>query len=166
EASGTGNMKFMMNGALTLGTYDGANLEILSEVGEENSFMFGPKLKDFPETKAYYNAHWQYKNITGLKRAVDILVDGTITDGNTGMFKALHDSLLRGTSQEMSDPYYVMGDFKDYREARKLAHNSYLKPIDWAQMCWRNICRSGHFSSDRTISDYAEDIWQITENKL
>ncbi|NLC25206.1 MAG: glycogen/starch/alpha-glucan phosphorylase, partial [Fastidiosipila sp.] len=133
EASGTGNMKFMMNGALTLGTYDGANLEILTEVGEENSFMFGPKLKDFPETKAYYNAHWQYKNIPGLKRAVDILVDGTITDGNTGMFKALHDGLLRGTSQEMSDPYYVMGDFKDYREARKLAHNSYLKPIDWAQ---------------------------------
>lgn len=166
EASGTGNMKFMMNGALTLGTYDGANLEILSEVGEENSFMFGPKLKDFPDTKAYYNAHWQYKNIPGLKRAVDILVDGTITDGNTGMFKAIHDSLLRGTSTEMSDPYYVMGDFASYRDARKLAHDSYRESIDWAQMCWRNICRSGHFSSDRAISDYAKDIWQITENKL
>ncbi|MDD4541331.1 MAG: glycogen/starch/alpha-glucan phosphorylase [Eubacteriales bacterium] len=166
EASGTGNMKFMMNGALTLGTYDGANLEILSEVGEENSFMFGTKLEDFPETKAYYNAHWQYKNIPGLKRAVDILVDGTITDSNTGMFKAIHDSLLRGTSSEMSDPYYVLGDFDDFRNARQLAHESYNNSIRWAQMCWINICRSGRFSSDRTISDYSQDIWKITENKL
>lgn len=166
EASGTGNMKFMMNGALTLGTYDGANLEILSEVGEENSFMFGPKLKDFPDTKAYYNVQWQYENIPGLKRAVDILVDGTITDGNTGMFKVIHDSLLRGTSSEMADPYYVLGDFEAYRDARKLAHDNYRDSIEWAQMCWRNICRSGHFSSDRTISDYARDIWRITENKI
>ncbi|NLC89696.1 MAG: glycogen/starch/alpha-glucan phosphorylase, partial [Clostridiaceae bacterium] len=166
EASGTGNMKFMMNGALTLGTYDGANLEILSQVGEENSFMFGPKLKDFPATKAYYNAHWQYENIAGLKRAVDILVDGSITDGNTGMFKAIYDSMLRGTSSEVADPYYVLGDFDDYRKARQLAHNSYRDSIQWAQMCWINICRSGPFSSDRTISDYARDIWQITENKL
>ena len=166
EASGTGNMKFMMNGALTLGTYDGANLEILSQVGEENSFMFGPKLKDFPDTKAYYNAHWQYENIAGLKRAVDILVDGSITDGNTGMFKSIYDSMLRGTSSEVADPYYVLGDFEDYRKARKLAHNSYRDSIKWAQMCWINICRSGPFSSDRTISDYARDIWKITDNKL
>lgn len=162
EASGTGNMKFMMNGALTLGTYDGANLEIVDEVGEENAFMFGPKLADFPATKAYYNAHWQYEHIDGLKKAVDILVDGTITDGNTGMFRSIYDGLLRGTSFEKADPFYVLGDFEAYRAARRAAHKAYRKSIDWAQKCWVNICLSGRFSSDRTIRDYAEDIWQIT----
>jgi starch phosphorylase len=166
EASGTGNMKFMMNGALTVGTYDGANIEILEQVGENNIFMFGPRLKDFPDTKKFYTSHWQYENIEGLKRAVDTLVDGTMSDGNTGMFRALYDRLLQGSSYEKADPYYVLGDFKDYREARRCAHEAYRHQIDWARLCWNNICSSGYFSSDRTIGDYAEEIWQVSPRPL
>ncbi len=166
EASGTGNMKFMMNGAMTVGTYDGANIEILEQVGENNIFMFGPRLKDFPDTKKFYTSHWQYENIEGLKRAVDTLVDGTMSDGNTGMFRALYDRLLQGSSYEKADPYYVLGDFKDYREARRCAHEAYRHQIDWARLCWNNICSSGYFSSDRTIGDYAEEIWQVSPRPL
>ncbi len=161
EASGTGNMKFMMNGALTVGTYDGANIEILEQVGEDNIFMFGPRLKDFPDTKKFYTSCWQYENVEGLKRVVDTLIDGTFSDGNTGMFRALHNRLLQGSSWEKADPYYVLGDFCDYREARSCAFDAYRNQIDWARMCWNNICTSGHFSSDRTIRDYAEDIWKV-----
>ncbi|MGI6617246.1 MAG: glycogen/starch/alpha-glucan phosphorylase [Saccharofermentanales bacterium] len=166
EASGTGNMKFMMNGALTIGTYDGANLEIVERVGEENAFMFGPKLEDFPETKKFYTSYWQYENIEGLKRAVDLLVDGTLSDGKTGMFKALHMKLLKGSSYEKADPFYVLGDFDAYRNTRNYAYKSYRDAIGWARKCWVNICMSGYFSSDRTVSDYASDIWHITPNKL
>ena len=166
EASGTGNMKFMMNGALTVGTYDGANIEILEQVGENNIFMFGPRLKDFPDTKKFYASYWQYENIEGLKRAVDTLVDGTLSDGKTGMFRALYDSLLQGSSCEKADPYYVLGDFDEFRQARSAASQAYRNQIDWAAMCWHNICSSGHFSSDRTISDYAGDIWQVDAKVL
>lgn len=166
EASGTGNMKFMMNGALTVGTYDGANIEILEQVGDDNAFMFGPRLKDFPETKEFYTSYWQYENISGLKRAVDTLIDGSMSDGNTGMFRALYDRLLQGSSHEKADPYYVLGDFSEYREARQKAFEAYRHQIDWAKMCWNNICASGHFSSDRTIRDYASDIWKVDAKKL
>jgi starch phosphorylase len=166
EASGTGNMKFMMNGALTVGTYDGANIEILQQVGEDNAFMFGPRLKDFPATKKFYTSHWQYENIEGLKRVVDTLVSGAISDGNTGMFRALYNRLLQGSSYEKADPYYVLGDFDDYRETRNRAYAAYRNQINWAKMCWNNICASGHFSSDRTIRDYAEDIWKVERKSL
>ena len=166
EASGTGNMKFMMNGALTVGTYDGANIEILQQVGEDNAFMFGPRLKDFPATKKFYASHWQYENIEGLKRVVDTLVCGAISDGNTGMFRALYNRLLQGSSYEKADPYYVLGDFDDYRETRNRAYAAYRNQINWAKMCWNNICASGHFSSDRTIRDYAEDIWKVERKSI
>ncbi|HHT44351.1 MAG TPA: glycogen/starch/alpha-glucan phosphorylase [Fastidiosipila sp.] len=161
EASGTGNMKFMMNGALTLGTYDGANIEILEEVGEENSFMFGPKIEEFPATQNYYHSQWQYQNIPGLKRAVDALVDGTLADHNTNMFQDIYNGLMTGSSWEKADPFYVLGDFEAFRKRRKEAHAAYRNPIEWAKMCWVNICRSGRFSSDRTIHEYAKDIWKI-----
>ena len=161
EASGTGNMKFMMNGALTFGTYDGANLEICDAVGEENSFMFGTKLADFPATKAYYNSTWQYNNIVGLKCVVDSLINGTFNDRNTGMFQDLHKSLLHGTSWQPGDPFYVLGDFQDCRARRQDAHKKYKDRGAWLQMCWTNICRSGRFSSDRTIRQYAEEIWNV-----
>lgn len=166
EASGTGNMKFMMNGALTLGTYDGANIEILEEVGEENSFMFGPKIEEFPATQNYYNSQWQYQNIEGLKRAVDALVDGTLADHNTNMFQDIYNGLMTGSSWEKADPFYVLGDFEAYRERRKDAHQAYKNPIEWAKMCWINICRSGRFSSDRTIDEYASDIWRVKATSI
>lgn len=166
EASGTGNMKFMMNGGLTLGTYDGANIEILEAVGEANSFMFGPRIEAFPATQSFYHSQWQYQNIPGLKRAVDTLVDGTLSDNNTNMFQDLYNGLVLGTSWEKADPFYVLGDFEAYRSRRKEAHDAYKQPIEWAKMCWINICRSGRFSSDRTIAEYAEDIWRITPQPL
>lgn len=166
EASGTGNMKFMMNGALTVGTYDGANIEILEQVGEDNIYMFGPRLKDFPETKKFYTSYWQYEHVEGLKRAVDTLIDGSMSDGNTGMFRALYDRLLKGSSQEKADPYYVLGDFDDFRTARNRAHQDYRSQIEWARKCWINICTSGYFSSDRTIRDYADHIWKVAPEAL
>lgn len=161
EASGTGNMKFMMNGALTLGTYDGANIEIVEYAGEENNFMFGSNLKDFPATLDFYNSQWQYENIQGLKRVVDSLIDGTFNDNDTGMFRDLYNSLLYGSNWEKADIYYVLGDFTDYRRRRQDAFEAYRDEAAWAKMCWQNICNSGQFSSDRTIDQYAEEIWKV-----
>lgn len=162
EASGTGNMKFMMNGALTLGTWDGANLEICDAVGEENAFMFGSRIKDFPATLDYYNSRWQYENIPGLKRVVDSLIDGTLNDNGTGMFQDLYRMLLTGSSYEKADIYYILGDFDEYRKRRLDVFEAYEDREKWAAMCWNNICSSGHFSSDRTISEYAGEIWKVS----
>lgn len=166
EASGTGNMKFMLNGAITLGTKDGANIEILEQVGEENCFMFGPDPADFPATLDFYNSRWQYENIPGLKRAIDALVDGTLDDAGTGMFRDIYNGLLQGSSWSKADVFYVLGDFADYRKRREDIHEAYTKREEWLTMSWVNICKSGKFSSDRTISEYAKDIWQIKARKI
>ncbi|NLW11075.1 MAG: glycogen/starch/alpha-glucan phosphorylase [Clostridiaceae bacterium] len=166
EASGTGNMKFMMNGALTLGTCDGANVEIADTVGTENCYVFGCKVEDFPATKGYYNPRWQYENIPGLKRCVDTLVDGTLDDGHTGMFQDIFDSLLNGSSWQPADPYYVLGDFEDYRSTRRSMQQDYLDQLEWARKCWTNITLSGRFSSDRTIKEYTKEIWQVKPCKI
>ncbi|MGI6077753.1 MAG: glycogen/starch/alpha-glucan phosphorylase [Fastidiosipilaceae bacterium] len=161
EASGTGNMKFMMNGALTLGTLDGANVEIVESVGEENAYIFGVRVEDLADTKAYYNPTWQYNNIPGLRRAVDALTDGTLNDNNTGIFHDLKNSLLSGSSWQPADVYYVLGDFDDYRKTRDHMAKEYKDQDEWVRRCWINIVRSGRFSSDRTIEDYATEIWKI-----
>ncbi len=166
EASGTGNMKFMMNGALTLGTHDGANIEIVQYAGEENNFMFGSSIEDFPATLDYYHSQWQYENIPGLKRIVDSLIDGTFDDQGTGMFRELYNSLLQGSNWEKADVFYVLGDFDEYRKCRAKAHQAYLDQEKWAEMCWHNICNSGQFSSDRTIQQYAEEIWQVKSEPI
>ena len=154
-------MKFMMNGAVTLGTMDGANVEIAKAVGEENIQIFGVRIEDMEATRAYYNPKWQYQNIPGLKRVMDALVDGTLGDGGTGMFQDLFQSLLYGSNWQPADPYYVLGDFKDYVIARDLLVGSFRDRQAWARKCWINIVRSGMFSSDRTIQEYAKDIWRI-----
>lgn len=161
EASGTSNMKFMMNGAITLGTLDGANLEICATVGEDNCFIFGPHAEDFPATIDYYNSHWQYEHIPGLKRVVDALVDGTLPDQGSGMFQALYQSLITGTNWAKGDPYYVLGDFEAFLNRRQDIQKAYLDRTAWNKMCWINICRSATFSSDRTIYQYATDIWKV-----
>lgn len=161
EASGTGNMKFMMNGALTLGTLDGANVEIVEEVGYENAYIFGARIENMDSTMSYYNPRWQYENVPGLKRVVDSLVDGTFRDGGTGMFQDIYNSLLQGTDWQKPDVYYVLGDFADYRKVRDKMAKDYLDKESWARKCWTNIVRSSRFSSDRTINDYATEVWKI-----
>ena len=166
EASGTGNMKFMMNGAVTLGTLDGANVEIAKIVGEENIHIFGVRVEDMEATRAYYNPKWHYQNIPGLKRVLDALVDGTLLDGGTGMFQDLFSSLLGGSNWQPADPYFILGDFKDYVNARNQMIESYKDRRNWAKKCWINIVRSGIFSSDRTIREYAQGIWHIERNPV
>ena len=162
EASGTSNMKFMMNGALTLGTLDGANVEIADAVGEDNAYIFGAKVEELPELKAHYNPYALYETVPGLKRVLDALVDGTLGDDHSGAFHDLRGSLLDGNGWETPDVYYVLGDFAAYRETRDaMANDYYADRLHWARMCWINICESGRFSSDRTISDYANEVWKI-----
>ncbi|HAL74711.1 MAG TPA: glycogen phosphorylase [Clostridiales bacterium] len=166
EASGTGNMKFMINGALTVGTCDGANVEILDAVGHDNFYMFSCKIEDFPATKAYYNPQWQYHNIPGLRRCIDTLFNGTFNDGGSSMFQDIYNGLLYGSNWQPADPYYVLGDFDEYRMLRYRMMKDYRNELEWARRCWLNITSSGIFSSDRTIADYARDIWRIEPAEL
>lgn len=161
EASGTGNMKFMMNGAPTLGTWDGANVEIVEAAGEENNFIFGVRPEDFEATLAYYNSQWQYENVPGLKAVVDSLINGQFSDGNTGMFQDLYNALLSGSNWQKADIYYALGDFQDFYNKRLEAHAAYRDELGYAAKCWANIANSSRFSSDRTIADYAREIWKI-----
>lgn len=161
EASGTSNMKFMMNGALTLGTLDGANVEIVDSVGYDNAYIFGATEEELPELRTTYRPRDLYETVPGLKRVLDAFVDGTLSDGGSGDFHDLQLSLLEGTSWEPADIYYLLGDFAAYRETRDRMAEDYRDQVEWARMCWINICESGRFSSDRTIRDYAEQVWKI-----
>ncbi|WJZ03074.1 glycogen/starch/alpha-glucan phosphorylase [Corynebacterium freiburgense] len=168
EASGTSNMKFMMNGALTLGTLDGANVEIVDSVGYDNAYIFGAKVEELQELRAQYNPQAHYETVPGLKRALDALVDPNIlNDNHSGMFHDLRSSLLDGCGWETPDLYYVLGDFDSYREAcDRMAADYYADRLHWARMCWINICESGRFSSDRTIADYAREVWKLEHTKI
>lgn len=167
EASGTGNMKFMMNGALTLGTMDGANVEIHDSVGDDNAYIFGAREEELPDLRASYNPWQVYETVPGLKRAIDALVDGTLNDNGTGLFHDLRSSLLDGGGYETPDVYYVLGDFADFRETRdRMAADYVADRRHWARMCWVNICESGRFSSDRTINDYATEVWKLERTPI
>lgn len=166
EASGTSNMKFMMNGALTLGTLDGANVEIVDAVGDDNAYIFGAKEEELPELRMGYNPRSAYETVPGLKRVIDSLVDGTFDDGGSGMFHDLQYSLLDSNGYEPADVYYVLGDFADYRETCDRMAEDYRDELAWAKKCFLNIIRSGRFSSDRTIRDYANEVWKLEETKI
>lgn len=166
EASGTSNMKFMMNGALCLGTLDGANVEIVDSVGEENAYIFGAKEEELPELRRTYDPRHLYETVPGLKRTLDAFVDGTLDDDGTGLFHDLLGSLLDSNGYEPADVYYVLGDFADYREVRDRAALEYADQMEWARKCWINICESGRFSADRTIADYAKEVWKIQAQKI
>lgn len=165
EASGTSNMKFMMNGALTLGTLDGANVEILEAVGEENAYIFGATDDELPELRRHYDPRWHYENVPGLKRVIDALTDGTLDDSNSGWFHDLRWSLLE-SGYEPADVYYVLGDFASYRETKDRMAQDYRDQEAWSRKAWINITRSGRFSSDRTISDYAREVWDINAEPI
>ncbi len=161
EASGTGNMKFMLNGAVTLGTYDGANVEIVAEAGEENNFIFGARVEDIARIGKTYNPKKLYKGEPRIKKVVDTLVDGTFDDGGTGMFKELYTSLLEGASWHKPDHYYLLEDLLPYVEAKLAVNADYSDTFGFRRKCFINTANAGKFSSDRTIRDYAEEVWHI-----
>lgn len=157
EASGTGNMKFMMNGAITLGTLDGANIEILEAVGKENIFIFGltaQEVLDYYQNGGY-RAHEYYHHDRRIKQVVDQLVNGFFPDAHDH-FEPIYDSLLM-----QNDEYFVLRDFAAYAEAQERVEAAYRNRDRWLQMSAINIAHSGYFSSDRTIQEYAHDIWKI-----
>lgn len=162
EASGTGNMKFMLNGTPTIGTLDGANVEIVEEAGLENNFIFGARVETLEAVASSYDPKALYEGHPRLKRIVDTLVDGTFDDGGTGMFKELYDALLEGASWHPADVYYLLLDFDSYVAAQKKVSRAFCDKRHWARMSWMNLAGAGKFSSDRTIMDYAEDIWGIS----
>lgn len=161
EASGTGNMKLMLNGAVTLGTYDGANIEIFEEAGIENNFVFGAKVEDIRAIANTYDPVKLYNADPRIKKALDTLVDGTFSDGGTGMFKELYDAILKGASWHKPDHYYVLLDLIPYVEAKLRLNAAYKNRDAFAQMALKNIAAAGKFTSDRSISEYAQDIWHI-----
>ncbi len=161
EASGTGNMKLMLNGAVTLGTYDGANIEITAEAGEENNYIFGARVEDIERISDSYNPKKLYEENYKIKRCLDALVDGTLDDGGTGMFRELYSAILEGASWHKPDHYFLLLDFDDYLEKKLQVNRDYKNKYTFLKKCWLNMCRAGKFSSDRTISEYARDIWKI-----
>lgn len=160
EASGTGNMKFMLNGALTIGTMDGANVEIYEEVGKDNIFIFGMSAE---EVQAKYQTHYDpwfiYNMNQEVRMALTSLIDGTF-DQNTDLFRELYDALLNGCGSR-ADEYFVLEDYADYARAHWDLDRAYRDQTKWAKMAIVNVAKSGKFSSDRTIRQYAEEIWNL-----
>lgn len=156
EASGTGNMKFMLNGAPTLGTMDGANVEIVEEVGEENAFIFGMSADEVMryEREGGYNPMDVYNSNSDLRRVLDQLVDGTYSSDRE-LFRPLFDSLVN------KDVYFTLKDFDSYKEAQKRVNAAYKSKAEWAKMAMLNTACSGKFTSDRTIEQYAQEIWKL-----
>ena len=163
EASGTGNMKFMLNGGMTIGTMDGANIEIVQEAGQENAFIFGLSSDEVQRLESWgkYNPMEEYYVVDGLKEVIDQLTDGTYDDNYTGLFREISNSLLYGVDGNRPDTYFVLKDFAQYREAQQKASKAYADKIKWAKMMLMNIANSGKFTSDRTIDEYAKEIWNI-----
>ncbi len=162
EASGTSNMKFMCNGALTMGTMDGANIEIVEEAGKENAFIFGLLTEQVQkiEMEHSYNPQDYLERNPALAKVVEQLVDGTY-DPSHQLFSELHNSLVYGVEGNRADVYYVLADFDDYCRAQEQAEKLYADKKAWARAALKNIANSGKFSSDRTIEDYVRDIWKL-----
>ncbi len=163
EASGTGNMKFMLNGAPTLGTMDGANVEIVQEVGEENAFIFGLSSDEVIhfENHGGYNPADIYFNDWDIKRVVDQLVDGTYANGDREMYRDLYNSLLNTQCSDRADTYFILKDFRSYAEAQKRVEEAYRDRDRWSKMALLNTASCGKFTSDRTIEEYVADIWKL-----
>ena len=163
EASGTGNMKFMLNGAPTLGTMDGANVEIVEEVGIENAFIFGlssDEVINF-ENHGGYDPYEIYNNDPEVRRVVEQLVDGTYSHGDSEMYRDLYNSLLKPIGGIRADMYFILKDFRSYAEAQTRVEAAYRDRDRWAKMALLNTACCGKFSSDRTIQEYVDDIWHL-----
>ncbi len=161
EASGTGNMKLMLNGAVTLGTFDGANVEIVEEASRENNYIFGATVEELEAIRDTYDPNLIYEANPLLARALDTLTDGTFPDED-GALSELHDAILKGASWHKPDHYYVMKDFEDYYQTKLRAIRDAKADEDaFARKCLMNVACSGKFSSDRTIREYAREIWDL-----
>ena len=161
EASGTGNMKLMANGAVTLGTLDGANIEIVEEAGRENNYIFGATVEELEKIMPEYCSRKLAAGNDKIRRVIETLVDGTFDDGGSGDFRELYTSLLDGASWHNPDNYYLLGDLESYVEAKLKCNSDYKDKAAFGRKMWLNMCNCGKFSSDRTIADYAENIWKI-----
>jgi starch phosphorylase len=154
EASGTSNMKFMMNGALTIGTRDGATIEMAEEAGEENFFLFGLTAEQVAGNRSWYNPHWHYDNEPEARAALDLIFSGHFNRYEPGIFEPLRETLLTH-----GDHYMHLADLTSYLDADQRLLALYADPEGWAQKAILNIASSGKFSSDRTIAEYAAEIW-------
>ncbi len=163
EASGTGNMKFMLNGALTLGTMDGANVEIVEEVGEENAFIFGLSSDEVInyENHGGYNPMDIFNNDADIRKVLMQLINGFYAPDDPERFRPIYDSLLNTNVSDKADRYFILKDFKSYAEAQKKVSEKYKNEKEWAKSAILNVSNVGKFSSDRTIQDYVDDIWKL-----
>ncbi|MBO4477385.1 MAG: glycogen/starch/alpha-glucan phosphorylase [Lachnospiraceae bacterium] len=163
EASGTGNMKFMLNGAVTLGTMDGANIEIVEEVGEDNAFIFGLSSDEVIkyENEGGYDSMEIFNNDMEIRRVLMQLINGYYSPNDPELFRDLYNSLLNTYSSDRADTYFILKDFRSYHEAQKKVEEAYRDEARWARMALLNTASSGKFSSDRTIMEYVNDIWKL-----
>ena len=168
EASGTGNMKFMLNGAPTLGTMDGANVEIVQEVGEENAFIFGlssDEVINYEKNGGYYPMDY-FNNDQDIRRVLMQLINGEYSGNDTEMFRDLYNSLLNTQCSDRADTYFILADFKSYAAAQKRVEEAYRDEERWARMAMLNTACSGKFTSDRTIQQYVDEIWHLDKVTL
>ena len=168
EASGTGNMKFMLNGALTLGTMDGANVEIVEEVGEENAFIFGLSSDEVIafEHNNQYNPKDIYNTDQDIRTVLTQLINGFYSPQNPELFREIYNSLLERNGGERADQYFILKDFRSYEEAQKRVEKAYRDSAGWAKSAILNTAKCGKFSSDRTIEEYAKEIWHLEKVKV
>lgn len=168
EASGTGNMKFMLNGAVTLGTMDGANVEIVEEVGEENAFIFGlssDEVINYERNGGYYPTEI-FNNDPDIRKVLMQLINGYYMPNDTEMFRDLYNSLLNTQCTSKADTYFILKDFRSYAEAQRRVEAAYRDEKGWAKKAILNVACSGKFSSDRTIQQYVDDIWHLNKVTL
>ena len=168
EASGTGNMKFMLNGAVTLGTMDGANVEIVEEVGEENAFIFGMSSQEVidHEQKRDYDPMQIFNSDQDIRQVLMQLINGMYSKNDSELFRPLYNSLLNKLDTQYADTYFILKDFRAYAEAQERVEKAYRDEKGWAKMAMLNTACSGKFTSDRTIQQYVDDIWHLDKVKV
>ena len=163
EASGTGNMKFMLNGAVTIGTMDGANVEMVEEMGQENAFIFGMSADEViaHEANRDYNPMDIFNNDMEIRKVLMQLINGFYSPEDPELFRPLYNSLLNTEVTQFADTYFVLADFKSYADAQKKVEEAYRDEEGWAKKAMLNVANVGKFSSDRTIEEYVKDIWHL-----
>lgn len=168
EASGTGNMKFMLNGAVTLGTMDGANVEMVEEAGEENEFIFGMSAQEVieHEAKRDYDPMQIFNNDQEVRQVLMQLINGFYSGNDSELFRPLYNSLLNTQETQYADTYFILKDFRSYAQAQERVEEAYCDEKRWAKMAMLNVAHSGKFTSDRTIQEYVDDIWHLDKVKV